>query len=366
MYEKLKNFFKKRFENYKEHSDEQIYVKCPFCADRRHHLGINFNLFVFHCFRCNISGKLPKLFKLLNLPIIGEKDIIHKIIEKKFLEIKKDEKKKELHEKYKKYIRQGEINNKIIGELIEFFQRKKINKEFYRDLINLIKEKKRLFGYDYFLKRFLFFSVDNIPVQGRDLKVIAKSKNFPRYITYSKNRYFEIFDLENFKNKNLINVFVVEGPFTALYWYLIFKNIKAENFYVISALGKSSILKAVKYIISKLKDSFEKINIFIILDTDAQKTFIQKILNNSAFSMINYSNINCNLFWIKENIGDSGDLLAKYKNYEEIKDFLLKNISLIPISTGLETKIVFKNLNKNNQKIQNKLYKDGRFFTFCS
>jgi hypothetical protein len=44
---------------------DEISINCINCSDSKKHLGINFTLGVFHCFKCDFSGSIKKLNQLL-------------------------------------------------------------------------------------------------------------------------------------------------------------------------------------------------------------------------------------------------------------------------------------------------------------
>ncbi len=80
------NYYKSKLE-YKENTakNDEISINCPQCGDNKFHLGINFTMKVFNCFKCSFHGKLSYLTKLLfnikqedvfeNNPIVNVKTI---------------------------------------------------------------------------------------------------------------------------------------------------------------------------------------------------------------------------------------------------------------------------------------------------
>ena len=52
----------------KAHSSKDVEVQglCPFCGDRKYHLGLNRKLERFHCFRCKEKGNSVSLYAKIN------------------------------------------------------------------------------------------------------------------------------------------------------------------------------------------------------------------------------------------------------------------------------------------------------------
>ena len=51
--------------NPQQKSSIEIEARCPFCDDRKYHLGINRNLERFHCFKCGEKGNSVSLYAKL-------------------------------------------------------------------------------------------------------------------------------------------------------------------------------------------------------------------------------------------------------------------------------------------------------------
>lgn len=62
---KVKEFLRSKSLKYREHStrEEQFFISCPRCGDRKTHLGINLLKGVYGCFRCGWSGTLSYLLR---------------------------------------------------------------------------------------------------------------------------------------------------------------------------------------------------------------------------------------------------------------------------------------------------------------
>jgi len=52
--------------HYLQRNDVEFKALCPFCGDRKYHLGLNRKKGQFHCFRCKESGNSVSLFAKLN------------------------------------------------------------------------------------------------------------------------------------------------------------------------------------------------------------------------------------------------------------------------------------------------------------
>jgi hypothetical protein len=46
----------------------ELSVRCPFCKDRKYHLGLSFNKNAYNCFKCSASGPLTRLLKNYGIP----------------------------------------------------------------------------------------------------------------------------------------------------------------------------------------------------------------------------------------------------------------------------------------------------------
>jgi len=265
-------------------SDEQWYIQCPFCDDRKQHLGINFKLNAFHCFRCNTSGNIKKLVQFLhNKPL----NYIPIVVPSK----KQKNSKLRITEIFEK---PAQFNNKF---LINFFKQKNILPQFQQQILNLIKTCPDKFK---LVDQFLFFMIDYKPIQARNLFPNAK----PKYLTINPSYFYITNHKENFA--------IVESPFSVIAGELL--NLLNCSFF--ASLGKSNTERIYQF----LKTNYPNKNFYIIPDKDNIFYFIQ---NYDKFK-------NCYLVLFKKYYGN------------DLFDFLSTNNTIDPIIIKIENGLQIK------------------------
>ena len=269
-------------------SDEQYYIQCPFCDDKKQHLGINFKLNAFHCFRCNTSGNIKKLIQFLS----------NKPLNYIPIQIPSKKQKNSINNIMQIFEKPGQLNNKF---LTNFFKHKKILPEYQSKILNLIAKNPDKFK---LVDHFLFFMYDYKPIQARNLFPNAK----PKYLTIN-SYYF------NLSDKN--NIALVESPFSVIAGELL--QLLDCSFY--ATLGKSNT----KRIFDLLKFNYPNKKFYIIPDKDNIFYFIQ---NYDKF-------IDCNLVLFKKYYGN--DLFDFLKTNDIIEPIIIE------IKNGLQIKSEYYN-----------------------
>lgn len=297
---KIKQFIKENFSP--EIKDEnQYYIRCIFCDDKKNHLGINFQLKVYHCFRCNSSGNISKLYNLLlqqkNIP---KKHIHSSSSNKKFKFTTNLYSKSRLIEIFNN-IKDTQYENHYFKE---YLNKKNVQSKYIPDIIQTLRQ----YNSNFILyNEFLFFLNNKTPIQARILLPNAK----PKYITLQKNSYFKIPET----TENYFQIYIVESPLSCLAGLVLSKYYEIfQNSVFIATLGKSRT----KNILSQLPYNIKKI---IIPDKD---NLAEIIKNNSNYSLSN-----------------TYLLLLDYKNINDLFDVLsLENLSIKAI-INLSNRYIF-------------------------
>lgn len=68
----------------------ELSVRCPFCNDRKYHLGLSFNKNAYNCFKCSTSGPLTRLLKNYGIPFRFKKPFTDNILEENQVEKPKE------------------------------------------------------------------------------------------------------------------------------------------------------------------------------------------------------------------------------------------------------------------------------------
>ena len=69
--------------NYKQTKENEFAFKCPFCHHKKNKLEINIDTGIYHCWVCNTSGNIYKLFNKSTISLsffeLFDKIIVSKI-----------------------------------------------------------------------------------------------------------------------------------------------------------------------------------------------------------------------------------------------------------------------------------------------
>lgn len=242
-------------------SSRRILLRCPYCGDSKKdplkcHLQISKKLWkgkdilVWRCVRCDNSGHVYKLLNELGIQF-DDKEFRSKESAEMFDKLK-DFKGPDIHSIRKTFEISEEqeirrINRKSFNRII----RQKETNEFSRNILRyLVKERKyrpdyikrvlqsgdmtfcdnvMVLGNKKFsplMERVLFFSYNNILLQGRKIDKFGK-----RYYIYTDNGNEDVSDVIVFDEAGSV-VFLVEGPFDAL-------RVNSYGFPSISLQGKN-------------------------------------------------------------------------------------------------------------------------------
>lgn len=275
MNEKLKkliiNNLRKHGYNCKlESGGNEIASRCPYCGGsesnrnkRQFYIKADKPPYVFHCFKCGISGTISKL--IMDFPEIFS-DVITEFpstVMKYDIDV----------EEYKKPI--VSLDDSVRGDLCTscYFY---LVSRMPTAAISHIEDKlvccKHLQKIDSDLKNFIgFISFDNSQIicRNKDKNSTVRYKN----VKLSNERYFNYFVSTIYvDNKELdlqYNCVVGEGIFTVInsvykirYGYGGFD----KNYVAIASLSKSKLEYLIKYMLKDLP--FEFVNIYIVLDKD--------------------------------------------------------------------------------------------------
>lgn len=134
-------------------------IRCPYCEDKKHHLGLNFELNAYNCFRCSKSGRLDKFLKKHNVPFSSyEINEINKKQDRMSGEISlfklEEEPKpvstftlpsdKEVHKgllsKFDSYLKYRGINKDLVREKVRFYPITDFSSEYYGYIIVPIED----------------------------------------------------------------------------------------------------------------------------------------------------------------------------------------------------------------------------------
>lgn len=276
--------------------DEQYYIQCPFCDDKRRHLGINFKLNAYHCFRCNSSGNLNKLYSILSsekymtLPKIIIPSSKNKNLNKKtsFIE--------EIKQIFNNYKNNPEYNNKYLKK---YCIEKNILNSNYEKLVSLIK----FYNDRLFLHKDKLFFLD----YNGEIIQVRQFKNKPKYITFNSRPFY----LRDPNNYDWITI--VESPLSVLAAEILGFEMDSS---IVAALGMSNIPKTINLFCDK------KITLFP--DRDFAFKFFDNLPDNVKF-----------FIFIKEK-NDLFDLLS-VNNYNDYIDIVQlpenKNLSSLFLKT---------------------------------
>ncbi len=258
---------------------EEIRVCCPRCGDTKYHLYINIRLKLFHCFRCNYSGKYKE-------------DLIDEVL---LLKTKKEVKKEQ-----KSYLRIPIFNVKgtYLWKGIENVWYKRgftlEDAKNYGILVNLNLCSLSIPVYDenqqiaFYVERFLY---------PKDLKYL-----YPSNIKVSNFLY-------NFNRINGDFVILTEGVFDALAINVSFKKDVA-----VALFGKNLSETQMSFLVKK--NGINKI--FICLDRDALKESL--IIQNK---LMPFKETKIIFFDFEKDPAD----FMKNKGREILKNFLIKEVN---------------------------------------
>ncbi|MEO0153731.1 MAG: CHC2 zinc finger domain-containing protein [candidate division WOR-3 bacterium] len=210
----------------------QYYIQCPFCDDKKQHLGINFQLNAYHCFRCNVSGNLKKLYNILN----SEK---YKFFEKIIISTSSNNNNKKKKKDFKQF---------ILDEFQYVLQNREFDNFYLNDYLknkNLTDENKIKF------KKLLKDRTDKIVLYKNRLYFlddfgqiiqVRLFKRKPKYLTINSN----VFYLRN--PENYSKIIIVESPFSVLAAEIL--NFEPDSS-IVACLGISNLIKTAQKFFNK-------------------------------------------------------------------------------------------------------------------
>lgn len=213
--ESIKDSIKKSFRTNPHTSKENsIDIRCPYCSDKKYHMGLNFTINAYNCFRCSKSGKLTKFLEYHKIPFStnifngielseilhdgesffeGKIDLFRNAEKEKdnFAIPKDDEVDKQMLSKYDAYLKYRGINRQAIKGKVIFYPITEFRNEYFGYIIVPI-DKNSFYGRQYI----------NLP--GHKMKhIIRKSKSMigtPTYLFLDDNNSDTIVVVESFFN----------------------------------------------------------------------------------------------------------------------------------------------------------------------
>ena len=361
MIDSLTDSFIKKYFNITNENDDEYTVRCPICGDSQKHLnkghmGINKKTGIYHCFRCNASGRIENLLKSMYLNEEESKQLKYKEIieiDNRFSKVMKssnqsifikDEQK--IKEEYQSFIN---ILSKTHNYILK---NNKIKNIFFSYLIQRLKNNEFV---DYLInKKFIYFYYNtkyNISIKG--YKNILPKNQYHIFFDYHKlNNYYGNYSLQSriipiknkiidtkyiiykhkdvsimgkpllsmnkhFSNNSNGVLYIVEGIFDSLNLMRLFweSKINLSGVFILSLLGKY----LQDFYINLIKQMYYNNiinNIILMLDNDVKNNEIDILINKFILNEIKAEN----LFISKINLDvkDIGEI-EEYKSLSKIQ-----------------------------------------------
>lgn len=288
-------------------------VRCPFCTDKKYHLGIDFEINGYNCFRCPAKGKLTKLLTKFQIPYKTTEQIsIAQLIDTTsftlFGEKKETNKKinipinvdwdREAAKDFDNFLESRGLDKNLVTKDFRAYPITDINSMYIDE-----KSKIDMFGYCIFpINDFAFYARKYMP----DEKVWG-----PKHIIKKSVKKMPLFYFYDKPNSNV--VLVVES---------LFNLIKASMFGYSSVclFGKSNYQNLVEF----LKTRTDTRQICFVFDNDVK---IDEV--NSFFSRTRKTCEEFDASYVPPSVMPCNDI-ADMKSKEELDNVLSKSL---PISS---------------------------------